>query len=303
VLRAAVTAAIVATAAVPAAAHASRIVYGCGSDLCAVAPDGGARKRLTRDGEKPPSRPYREPSLSRDGRRIAFARGLGWVADSVWVADGRLRHRRRVSPRGSLAVVGAPRMRPDGKAVLWLSGFTGASLSPCWTPLRRTLSLRCNGYATYGAAWGPRSRFLVMEPSWFGLLRRLDYDMHGPGIALSGRPPGVETEADFVLSPDARRLAVSEVYDKDATRRIVVYDVRSWRRLRVLTAGHRDLYPSWSPDGRWIAFWRDPSKPGKPLSYFGMTASIERVPARGGPVRTVVSRRRDVGPATWGGRG
>jgi len=58
----------------------------------------------------------------------------------------------------------------------------------------------------------------------------------------------------------------------------------------------------WSPDGRWIAFWRDPENPGDGLNPVGLTASIERVPARGGPVRAVVKRRHDVGPATWGAR-
>lgn len=298
-LRAAITAALVATAAVPASADASRIVYGCGSDLCSVSPDGGARKRLTHDGTKQPYRPYREPSLSADGRRLAFVRGLGWVADSVWVADGRLRHRRRITPKNGLAVAGSPRMRPDGEALLWLSGATGGALSPCWTRLRGSISLHCGGHTTYGATWGTGGRFLVMESGWFALVRRVAHDKHGPGIALD-RPPGASTEFDFVLSPDRRRLAVSETYSDNADRRIVIYDTRTWRRLRVVTSGHYDLFPAWSPDGRWIVFWRDPRKPGHALFTLGMTASIERVPARGGPVRTVVKRRDGVGPATWG---
>jgi len=151
---------------------------------------------------------------------------------------------------------------------------------------------------TYGAAWGPRNRFYVQEPGWFALVR-VNHHLHGPGIAL-GRPLGATTEFDFVLSPDRRRLAVSESYD-DGTRRIAVYHARTGQRLRALTASHHDSRPAWSPNGRWIAFWRDPKDPGDGLGTMGMTASIERVPARGGAVRAVVSRRHDVGPPAWGG--
>jgi hypothetical protein len=66
----AVTAAGLAIAA--ADAQASRIVYVCGQDLCAVNPDGGTSAPITTDGS---ASAYAHPSVSRDGTRLAAARG------------------------------------------------------------------------------------------------------------------------------------------------------------------------------------------------------------------------------------
>ena len=48
------------------------IVYGCGLNLCTVAPDGTGAKQLTTDGTS--GMPYTWPSLSRDGSRMSFIR-------------------------------------------------------------------------------------------------------------------------------------------------------------------------------------------------------------------------------------
>src|SRR3712207_7625236 len=45
----------------------------CGRDLCAAASDGDRRVKLTRDGRARGG--YSRPSLTRDGRRIAFKLG------------------------------------------------------------------------------------------------------------------------------------------------------------------------------------------------------------------------------------
>jgi hypothetical protein len=56
-----------------AGAQASRIVYVCEPNLCAVDPDTGVTSPLTTDGTA--ELPYRDPSVSADGTRIAASRG------------------------------------------------------------------------------------------------------------------------------------------------------------------------------------------------------------------------------------
>jgi WD40 repeat protein len=297
VIRIALAVTLAAAAALPAEAGASRIVYGCGYQLCSISPDGSGRTRLTHDGHRSPRHVYREPSVSRSGNRLAFVRGLSPAWSRVYVADRRARHRRVVSPRRGYMVF-EPRMRPDGRAVLWLIGVTGGSVDVCWTPLRRRLSSRCAGRATVKGSWAPRNRFLIVEQDWpwTGIVRRIDaYDR--PGIVLDEPDDARASAQEF--SPDGRRVAVVE-YTHPGPTRIAVYNARTWQRLRALTAGHYDSHPVWSPDGRWIAFWRDPENPGDGLGTVGMTASIKRVPARGGPLRTIVKRGHDVGPPSWG---
>ena len=71
--------AVAAVLAVPASASASRIVFHCAPDLCVVNPETGASQRLTTDGA---ANPYRFPSISRNGLKVAALR-----ANDVMVGD------------------------------------------------------------------------------------------------------------------------------------------------------------------------------------------------------------------------
>src|SRR5512135_498050 len=57
----------------PAQASASFIVYGCGVNLCRVAPDGTGMRQITTDGTEAAN--YHWPSLSRGGQRMSWLRG------------------------------------------------------------------------------------------------------------------------------------------------------------------------------------------------------------------------------------
>jgi len=193
-------------------------------------------------------------------------------------------------------------MRPDGRAALWLAGNDGGSLSVCWTPARRRAAPRCGSRVEPSAGWGPGGRFLLPNAvtglGYLGLTRRLDG--RSPAV-LPGVPADPTLGGDYALSPNERLLAVTESPWSTVEHRIAIYDIRTGRRVRAVTGGHADHGPAWSPDGRLIAFWRDPEDPGDGIGTLGMTASIMRVPAHGGRARTVVARRADTGPPTWGG--
>ena len=57
------------------------------------------------------------------------------------------------------------------------------------------------------------------------------------------------------LSPDGRQLAVAIDDGKEAS--VWVYDLKSGGVLRRLTFSGHNLFPIWSPDGRWITFQSD----------------------------------------------
>jgi hypothetical protein len=57
------------------------------------------------------------------------------------------------------------------------------------------------------------------------------------------------------LSPDGRQLAVAT--DDGKTANVWVYDIKAGGSMRRLTFGGRNLYPIFSPDGRYITFQSD----------------------------------------------
>lgn len=97
---------IAAVLAVPASASASRIVYHCEPDLCVVNPETGASQRLTTDGA---ANPYRYPSISRNGLKVAALR-----TNDVMVGDyGTNLTQRWIGGRSINDVA----MAPDGAGV------------------------------------------------------------------------------------------------------------------------------------------------------------------------------------------
>ena len=107
--------AVAAVLAVPASAAASRIVFHCAPDLCVVNPETGASQRLTTDGA---ANPYRFPSISRNGQKVAALRAndvmVGDYGTEPHAAlDGRARHQRSRDEPGRNGRRREPQLRRD----------------------------------------------------------------------------------------------------------------------------------------------------------------------------------------------
>ena len=192
---------------------------------------------LRRAAEKP--RPFRDPRISPDGRRIAAAVGTSTESD-LWTLDvngtfSRVSfnlspHRPVWTPDGARLTVGAQR---DGRWRLLSIAADGGGLP-------ETLIERVN--RLYPNAWSPDGRRLVYQESSTGTgwdLKVLEIDAAGQ---LAGAPALAATpshETNAAISPDGRWIA----YESDELDAIVQIYLRSFpdgaHKLRTSNEGGR----------------------------------------------------------------
>jgi Tol biopolymer transport system component len=246
-------------------------------EIHVIGVDGTGRRNVSRS----PDVVDTSPVVSPDGRRIAFLRGSSGSVD-VWVmnADGTGQ-----SQRTSGAMDEAdPAWAPNSRAM----AFTSSEGRP-----PRTVTVRIVGWARSEvrrpgthARFSPGGRAVVFEQtSGISVLRRTRAGvvyrrlLRVPAIGPVWSPAGKRIAYERVVSDTARYIAVMNADGRKARRlaagsdptwsaRGLIAFVRagelfvvqpSGRGLRKLTSGPGDAAPTWSRDGRWLAFVRGPS--------------------------------------------
>jgi Tol biopolymer transport system component len=219
-------------------------------ELYSVAVDGTGKRNLTR------SRAYDVfPALSRDGRRIAFVR-TGFPGDpfdpQIWImnADGS-RPRKLAGPRP--LSTHPTRWSPDGSRIAFATGRSesesavavvrvdGSGLGnienasdPSWSP--------DGGRVVFLSDLSPEFRVgarTISIANADGSARRVVYRLGD----FEGRPHAP------VWSPRGALIAVA--FYQGPGYALYVIDAESGARLQLSPNGY---YPSWSPDGRRLAF-------------------------------------------------
>jgi len=107
-----------------------------------------------------------------------------------------------------------------------------------------------------------------------------------------GREGAAGAYRDLDLSPDGTRLAYGLVDGKAGTQDLWVRDLKRGVSSRLTFGDGNEIWPTWSPDGRYIAFGSDASG-----AY-----SVRRQPADGTGVESpVYGTNQNTGPADWSG--
>jgi hypothetical protein len=251
-----------------APARADSLLYRCGANVCRVAPDGTGRTQLTTDG-RPQGPVYSWLSATRDGSRMAVSK-----ATFAYVLDGSGHQVGGALPRGGAALVA--QIAPDGSQVATLELLPEQAPAPPTAPPGSPPTLGFHPYLFLAAPDGGGRSVVardVIDTAWVGgRLLRSDESFAAPyprGLCLLAANTGFACERDLArdpandlsapaVSPDGRLLAAarSPGGQHGGAGAIVLYDVASGQLVRALTGGAADGLPSFSPDGRRIAFNR-----------------------------------------------
>lgn len=165
------------------------------------------------------------PTWSPDGRSIAFARGSG--GNDIWTINVE-----------------------TGEAKSLKDKYDRDDAYPSWSSDGDTIAFARRKYdPRISRAYNSRN------PREIRILTGVSYTTTGTGVALltKGYEEGDYTSPDW--SPDGDRIAYSVSLTGSEYRHI---DVMDWdgNKLQQLTREHYDDDPSWSSDGRWVAFAR-----------------------------------------------
>ena len=290
-------------------AHASTIVFVCGKDLCRTDQTGKPSVRLTRDGG---SGAYSRPTISTDGKRLAFKRGD--ARPRAYTA--RLKRRTlsdvtRIGPAPDGARDATQfdvAISPDGKRVAWVQQRVNVVFN---TIDYRRYMANADGssprqvavVAAGGRSWRSTTRSRILRE---GLTEAVDAMQEGesvdaglcvpsPTTATNGtcRGAGGALQVAFdaagrhlrhpAMSPSRDRLVATAYTSTESIDnaieqpgQIVLFDARTAKLVANLTSGARDSGPVFSPDGTRVAFTRG--------------SSIWTVPAKGGAAKRLVAR-------------
>jgi TolB protein len=215
-------------------------------DIVVMNPDGSGRENLTTGPEEDT-----DPAWSPDGRFLAFVRDgavhvvradgsglrrLAAGASPAWAPDGiRLVVAKRTDRGADLYVI-----RSDGSGLRRLTRTAAAESEPEWSPDGRSI-------AFVRAARAGSAHVYVMRPGGGGVRRVTS----GPMEDLSP-----------TWSPDSRQLAFVRDDESLGITRVFITSVRGGRtrplveELELDPEATFESGPSWSPDGKRIAFVR-----------------------------------------------
>lgn len=228
-----------------------RIVFTCQmfgglstSQICIINADGSGFRRLTIDD----TRQHYYPSLSPDGKSVvysAFRQGNIFEIYEMELASGKAKE--LTNKLGSLA---APEISPDGKVIIFKTSSTNTNKNVIWLMKRNGSDPdKISRFTGWDPTWSPDGEYVLFvsdEEGYPQLFRSRDNgkDLHRVGsLAVGGR-------GDW--SPDGQWIAA---YAGDpGNYEIYLVDIDGLNAHVISPAGGNAKEPSFSPDGRWVAF-------------------------------------------------
>jgi hypothetical protein len=184
------------------------------------------------------------PSLSPDGRLVAFFSGRGIFGIDLYIADAQ----------------------------------TG-DIEKRLTSPNRDNHFDAISFLASAGSWSPDGRRLVFVTQVEGDNELSVYDMEQNRIVQTFRPPEAEAITDPAWGPDGR---IAFVGYGGGISDLFVLNMQTGDVERLTNDRNAELHPAWSPDGRTIAFStdRDPNTDFERLTYTPMRLALIDVSTR-----------------------
>ena len=197
---------------------------------------------------------HRWPFFLPDGQHFVFlTRGGSRDATALWMGDIASLERRRVAPGAS-----SPAYDPRGFLLFFQQGALRAmpfdagrgQTSGDAVPVSEEVEFQLNNSL---------AKFSVSQSGMMAWMAGLStgneqltwYDRSGAALGTVG-PTG--QMANAAISPDGRYAASDRLSVQNSTQDIWLYDLVRGTESRFTFSGFRDQQPTWSPDGRYIAW-------------------------------------------------
>ena len=215
------------------------------NQVCIMNADGSGWRRLTTDN----SRQHWYASLSPDGQSVAYSAFREANVHEIYemaLIDGNVT---RLTNR--LGVLTSAEISPDGTQITFTRGMPSTNQVQIWIMDRNGENPEnIPQILGWDPTWSPDGKQILFASNRDGLVQLFTVNLNGRGLHGVSNLPAIRGRSDW--SPDGQSIVT---YSGPSWNREIYTMSADGSNVRQLTpAGGNSQGPSFSPDGKWVAF-------------------------------------------------